>query len=262
MPQIQGIRSFGTTGIFSSLKGQFPINYSAEVGTVYRDLTVALIRRDDLDILFYVSSPRRGSSIILSSWVPDWTAEQYGRPFPMFSRHFKSAGDRTKSFSTSENILKVIGVLVDKVTTMAPLLRDRDTLDGSNIYSHLSYLIQWLASAKSMTVRADPYPSGENIETAFWKTLLCNTGSDGHVIAHEYCTHFEAYMRHVYALSHPTDSDLEEPPANTHVDEDSATKFMDPFKEVSADRLFCIIRNGFMGWVPSDTHPEDLICIF
>jgi hypothetical protein len=33
-----------------SLKDQFPINYFAEVGTVYRDLTVALIRWDDLDI--------------------------------------------------------------------------------------------------------------------------------------------------------------------------------------------------------------------
>jgi len=134
-------------------------------------------------------------------WVPDWTAEQYGKPFSMSCIHFNAAGDKRKSFSVTENILRITVVLIDEVTSLTPYIRDRDNLDGSTISSWPIQLHQWIAAPESMISQVDPYPSGETIETAFWKTLVCDNGPDGDAITEEYLTHFKAYKKFIGFLS-------------------------------------------------------------
>jgi hypothetical protein len=92
-----------------------------------------------------------------------------------------------------------------------------------------------------MISQVDPYTSGETIETGFWKTLVCDNGPDCDAIAEEYLTHFKAFKRFIGFLS------KSESTTNGLDDKNSAIQFIVLFNEVSADRAFCITKNGFMG---------------
>lgn len=251
---------YGTLPFSSS--NQFRVDYSVDVTTVYRDLAIAMLGFEGLSVLSFVSSPKRRSSIPLSSWVPDWTVQQHSSPFPLSSTHFHAAGDKTNSsYMISENVLKIMGMLIDKVTVLAPPLIDGDNMEGSNILALMTTGVnQWLTNTTSMAFRADQYPTGENIDTVFWKTLVCDTGPDRGVVLDEYFTHFKAFTTYISTLNSSDHSFLNYSIVNQH--KHSATKFMIRFTDAAADRQFCITERGFIGWVPAGTQPGDLICIF
>jgi hypothetical protein len=92
-----------------------------------------------------------------------------------------------------------------------------------------------------MISQVNPYPSGETIETAFWKTLVCDNGTDGDAITEEYLTHFKAFKRFKGFLS------KSESTTNGLDDKNSAIQYIVLFNKVSDDRAFCITKNGFMG---------------
>lgn len=245
-----------------SIRDQFPIDYTTEVVTVYRNLTTTLLKGDGLNILSYVSRSSRPSKTLMPSWVPDWTVRQYVAPFSAFSIHFNAAGDRPKSFSSLENVLKIVGVGFDKVSEAKPLLGDLENADEMDLPGYPARLNDWLTSTKSMTALTGRYSTRESIDTAFWKILTCDTGPDGLAVSDEYSAHFEEYKKHMHIQSQTDKTKMGWVAAEFRDTFDSALKFADLFHKVSAGRLFCAMESGCIGWTPAETQSGDLICIF
>jgi hypothetical protein len=57
-----------------------------------------------------------------------------------------------KSFSISEDTIKIMGVVIDQVISLASLIITRDNLDGSAISSKPDNWKQWLAGMEPMLV--------------------------------------------------------------------------------------------------------------
>lgn len=101
--------------------------------------------------------------------------------------------------------------------------------------------------------RYDRYPTGESLQEAFWRTLVCNIDMQRKRVGEEYGAYWKL-VHNLYCRTIPNQPTLEELHA--------MTKFEEPMGLFAEGRRFCTTSNGYMGWAPQRTQFGDAVCIF
>jgi hypothetical protein len=94
------------------------VDYALDARDVFKHLAVTfLTKKGSLDILYHCVSPKDSSSLILPSWVADWTAPGWVEPLRSRRLPAKAAGDTEVRLTVDENgeVLSVWGNLVDTI---------------------------------------------------------------------------------------------------------------------------------------------------
>jgi Heterokaryon incompatibility protein (HET) len=188
----------------------------------------------------------------------------------------------------SNDTLIVRGIHFDTITAISkhgfPSL---DEMQGADTHSrtqesqekllnkmehHLESLHDFIDDCTQMATKCSPYPTGENLRTALWRTLNGDTTGktplgplphDGHLSNIRAIRPAFAFIKekYLYLRSHTTDS-LSEIAADLAVShfEELVSQFNNPQKVCSSER-FAITRKKYMGLVPRNTRVGDLICV-
>jgi len=116
----------------------------------------------------------------LPSWVPDWTSggpEQTGLSGSFYEAKSRFSPEQYWDFTNNE--LEAPGKIFDTVANIihdtpymisSPTLRDLQTL-----ISHFKEMEAWDDECWELVRNLEQYPTGENIWSAYWRALICNT---------------------------------------------------------------------------------------
>ena len=227
----------------------------------------------------------------LPSWVPDWSRRH---AVPLLQSDMFHAGGRERSefrVYEVEKVLSIRGKILDCLETlMDPNLvlesqpdRELQIPDqvGQDQRDLLSILREsaprirhkrgwyknclsacWRLSASSsredfpLPPVEDIYLTGESLQEAFWRTLICNMDMEHREAGPEYRDHWLAlhalYSRFEDVVS--TNLNLQQILA--------MMAFEEPMALFAEGRRFCTTANGFMGWVPQQAQLGDMLCVF
>jgi len=191
----------------------------------------------------------------LPTWVPEWTIEPVYQGFQFSnSSHnpFRAAGDHTLAqlpTITDSGMLEVQGYFFDDV---------QESLRLADLYDHdgdpVKTLEEWTAGAQlcePVDLETRPYPTGESVIEAYWKTLLtnCANGVEHQTTADEAAELRSAFMRWSGRTS---DADVTEEYG------------VSPFRNLK-HRMWgwtvCITAKGYFGHVPAPTKKGDRTCV-
>jgi Heterokaryon incompatibility protein (HET) len=274
-------------------------DYRKSVEQVYTDVTRDIISMEDEDRLSLLSLagigyPRAMTS--LPSWVPEW-----------------GSGDRTTSFTNTgnrkersiydyqacgmmgpnlrlgseSNLLVVAGLRVDTIRSIGmepPLTIGSSAIHPSTYTESDARLIQWRREAWNLAQRdtSRPYPTGEALSEAFWRTLMGNRllSSEGYTrpAPAEYGAYFRAaekvrpYRKHFYGASNLSNLELYRRiqvlkqggfgSVEDYMEcNNQGTKYEAVVGPHSYCRSFCCTSNGYMGLVSPGCKVGDMVCI-
>jgi hypothetical protein len=172
--------------------------------------------------------------------------------------------------------IEIKGIVVAEVSHLGPAWE----MDLVNQEASTCLLdgITWRQDAFELASRwaADPYPTGEVLPEAFWRTVIGNRTPNERPappIYHEHGNTFEVTQQILKNRLNGEDlGDIAESLAAdfpTAMFEDIEEQILDSFtlpyavamKQCSLHRKFCVTDTGYMALVPLGTKNEDLICI-
>jgi hypothetical protein len=234
------------------------VDYSLSVEQVYINFAkYELFHREDLQIL---SSATVVSNLSLPSWVPDWTyTPSEGRPITselemnwgLVRAGGLDYGGPEIRISSDEKTLQVQGAIFTKPLLISEIYQTPRSNDfGERAYDLKSTFIRQIYEISC--AGPDPYPNGEPRIEAFLRALTHN--------CMDWCHHIKGAITitcndgmHVldkYRLF-----------GIPSVTEHSAG--MAEFeKAMEMNRRFCLMENGYFGWVPQATEMKDCIAMF
>ncbi|KAL2194274.1 hypothetical protein P885DRAFT_43556 [Corynascus similis CBS 632.67] len=255
-----------------------PANSAAKL---YRDVAAAYIEAGrGIDVLHHAGLPQR--LISLPSWVPDWSTKSRQ---PLHSSQYRCTRDTISGLQLLSNgYLRIRGAFVDAAnvllhkldlqrlgpvtdaTVLSGLQNKMWILENDPIFPPLPFAADRdrsfgaiVAHAEQMALMLLPsYPTGENICTAVWRTLVANRGwllpddPDGERLAH-------AAWR--AARPDPFDNAWWPP----HPLDESAREAIWPFQaavlKTGQGYRFGITACGYMGLFPKECESGDLVAI-
>lgn len=214
----------------------------------------------------------------LPSWVPDWSKRH---PFqPLQSKAYSAGGESEPRFRFSGNgtVLSIKGRVLDPINTLMGLeiiTQDPKEKHTEDLMTRLklchNYKRKWYRFCASacwslcgrpiqedipLPSNQDVYPTGETLQEAFWRTLLCNNDMQRSKVSSEYGAHWSIVHRW-YCNS---GNIVGNPPSMEEIT--GMMLFEEPMDLFAEGRRFCTTFNGRMGWVPQRAQIGDLVCIF
>jgi Heterokaryon incompatibility protein (HET) len=259
-------------------------DYSKDVQDVYINVAIHSLRSTNtlclLQSLPWTLPQNGGFGGIssLPSWVPDWSRRHAVPSLPRTTFH---AGGREPSefrVYDTENLLAIKGRIFDYVgALMQPdkivLARGNETVEDwlSSFKAIHHFKREWyksclFACCNITGQRAneefpipsvhDRYPTGESLQEAFWRTLICNMDMQYQKAGPEYRDHW-LHVHHLYSSSADIKSYKGQMESILRM-----KAFEEPMALFAEGRRFCVTAKGYMGWVPQVARPGDLFCIF
>ncbi|RMJ09839.1 hypothetical protein CDV36_010530 [Fusarium kuroshium] len=142
---------------------ELPVDYSLPYEEVFKLTTRSLIQQSGiLQCLFRTAEEKRSPT--LPTWVPDWCAEfnkehlNSDMAWVEVPRFYKAAG-RTEAITrdtSSDKILDLRGVVLDRIATVGPILETRKTIEET--------ISLWQDNPSTQ------YPRGGTYREASWRT--------------------------------------------------------------------------------------------
>jgi hypothetical protein len=240
----------------------FVVDYSLSVEQVYRNFAkYELFQRQDLNIL---SSAAAVTNLDLPSWVPDWTySPPEGRPLAS-TTHMQLwlhagglPGEPVLRLSDNQNTLYVKGIVFTKPQIIGatkqqfseePLGLDDDTVQSVFNINSSFYRETYRVASQA----PDPYPNGEPQIEAYVRTLNYNYIS--------WHTRFQNSVPCTIADGMKFLAKYKVIHAAPVTDTDPGSAAFE--SRVEGDRRFCLMENGYFGWVPQTIQMTDRIAMF
>jgi Heterokaryon incompatibility protein (HET) len=227
----------------------------------------------------------------LPSWVPDWSRRH---AVPQLQSDMFHAGGRERSdfrIYEGEKVLAIRGKYLDCLETLmdpnavlesqrdrelqVPDQAGQDQTDRLAVLREFAPRIRhkrgWYQSCLSACWRLSPrspkedfplppiediYLTGEPLQEAFWRTLICNMDMEHRKAGPGYRDHWLA-LHTLYSRF--------EDVVNTNLNLQQILAMMafeEPMGLFAEGRRFCTTSNGFMGWVPQQAQLGDMLCVF
>jgi len=240
------------------------IDYKLPCQEVYQSWAMHSINNGSLKLL---SLAERGpkSKLDLPSWIPDWSSapEQVSRN-PLFGLGFEAAGEAKAEVSILEDgrVLNVAGLMVDSIQCVGSYVlgsRKREAVDG-NRSEYPRDEIEWLKECDDIASAARPYPTGEDFAEAYARMIVCNQKMTparfkrGAEASQDDPN--DAFFREGYRCIRRRS--LEWPPG---INPETMLQYTKSINSVTTGRKFCATEGRYLGWVPGDAAPGDIICI-
>lgn len=230
-------------------------DYSLDVQEVYGKVARFLMTRDrSLAVLCDVRNPKTLQG--LPTWTPDWSIplEIQKTSGSRLRGQYKAARstEARPVFSNDLRVLFLDGVVFDGIRTLSNVL-----LPSPGDY--LESVPQW----ESIVQSAQPHPTGEDMATVFWHTLIADNGVRG--------DESDKYHRDLYdaweninerniALVQKRKSNWT-PLVEIQTLNMRAVEFHAAMVEVCVGRRIFVTTQGYIGLGPADAREDDLICV-
>ncbi|KAN0108841.1 heterokaryon incompatibility protein 6 OR allele [Hyaloscypha variabilis] len=240
------------------------IDYELSYQQVCQNWAMHSIKKGSLKLL---SLAERGpnSKLDLPSWIPDWSSapEQVSRN-PLFGLGFEAAGEAKAEVSILEDgrVLNVAGLTVDIIQRVGSYVlgsRKREPVDDKGLLSLPRDEIEWLKECDDIASAAEPYPTGEDFTEAYARMIVCNQkmtparfqrgAEDSQDDPND------AFFREGYRCIRRS---LERLPG---INPETMLQYTKSINSVTTGRKFCATKRRYLGWVPGDAAPGDIICI-
>ncbi|KAF1952608.1 hypothetical protein CC80DRAFT_507796 [Byssothecium circinans] len=263
-----------TTGESPDKRG-LTVDYSLDVGEVYRRFVVwDIMKNRSLSTLSIISDNSK-TDCGLPSWVPDFSNHKYFLPDYMFTfeaTRTRQIGSEAR-ISPDGKILTLKGKRIDAVKRIArrqypgPLSRSPD---GKLNMEAVGRQRAWLRECKDIAIEDHPAneqalsPSFQYWKSStwgmsnerfrqFWRTMIWGHTRTGSKAGTQYRTHLRAYGGFIYA-------NLED--ENVLSKRGVAQELIESCFVVRLPyRKFCSTRKGSIGWVPRGAQVGDVICV-
>jgi hypothetical protein len=167
-------------------------DYHMSVGQLYKNITMSLLHRPDLNALGASGIHDKNSEQRMPSWVSDWSASDPSVPLdwvdseysdgtayaPSQPPNFRASGSTTSSpvFGRQNSLLGLEGFLIGQVDTVGTLSRARYLHHVSHMfqlcvqcYDKMKQLKNWEEVARVWS--RERYLTGEKNRDAYWYTL-------------------------------------------------------------------------------------------
>lgn len=277
---------FALYGLVHQREGDHPLllpSYNKSCAQVYTDAAIYFLEEYQslapLQRVAWTLPQNGGFGGIegLPSWVPDWSKRH---PFIPLESQFYSAGGYPKAsfrLSTNGAVLSIKGRILDRIDELMSFdivtqdQKEKQTPETfALLKSTLEYKRRWYKFCVSASCRLtgrtvtedipfpssqDSYPTGETLQEAFWRTLVCNKNMQGQKVGEEY----GSYWKIVHRL-YSCDDVFENMPSHDEIM--SMMLFEQPMDMFAEGRRFCTTVNGRIGWVPQRASLGDFVCVF
>lgn len=202
----------------------------------------------------------------LPSWVPEWDHPVYRPPLSdtddydpeLQSMHYRAAAETKPMIKLGSNgTLEIEGAIVDEIACMSPMryeFTDADTDSNPNLTEEcMSAVLEFERDARSMIATIDVYPSGENVEEAYWRALSGNKTVAHEELPADFENTYTAFKEFIVVID-------DEEAAGEVVRR--AQPFYMALTAMSLGRRFCMFKSGCFGSVPRESVTGDVIAIF
>ena len=237
----------------------FDPDYAEPFESIVRRFGAALVHRGRSEQLIMhaglASQPSR-----FPSWIPDWTRPD-GRLIlkpPDGAHHYDAAKGTTAHMSVTDNNTTLVlrGGMFDVITKVGQCHMDHP--DYASTSKPLQPVVDRLAEADSMIADLDPYPTGESVADAFWRTLIANREN--------YAALDEAPKELGDLLPLSRGVLRGRLAKDRHADPDgrkmtAAWPYLAPMLKTFEWMQFCVTRKGYMGLCANGTKPGDLLYV-
>ncbi|KAF2399295.1 HET-domain-containing protein [Trichodelitschia bisporula] len=274
------------------------INYDKPLADVQIDLAKYIIRHalsSSTLWLSYVDSAHHSED--LPSWVPDWTSD---------FRYTNSLGCTYYLFDEIPHVpvlqrvglsneLYLIGQVFDTVGTIIhqmPYLAPTTANDIDGLIRNTREMEGWDDACWELATTLDPYPTGEHIFDAYWRTLIFNREERGVAAPADMKRAYSLWASVFGTFNEFADSVKRDAAAGSGGADPpkrslwswwewlrgvfglfwklgtlqnqikGAERFSSAFRTFSVGRKFFASKDGLMGWVPATACEGDVLCYF
>lgn len=244
-------------------------DYDSPVDELLTKLDCSFLQAGDLRFLsFFDKHALERSSDNRATWAPSWLSPDPGRnAFLEYDVPFCATCSRRAEPRLSVNTMSLTlqGIILDELCLLG-LSLDLSVLsevvegDWRNVHMYRE-MVRFLDSCEQVSLTAEPAShAGQTAKEAFWRTLICNTINGGKLAPQSLEASFDAYREAVvWMLQDCAPLDYEVESAETSL---QSTKFRQALMKWVGGRVFCRTKNGYMGMVPAESKPKDLVCAF
>lgn len=252
------------------------IDYRLSCEQVYQSWAMHSINEGGLKLL---SLAERGpnSELDLPSWIPDWSSapKQVIRN-PLFGLGFEAAGKTKAEVSILEDgrVLNVVGLTVDIIQRVGSFVVG-SRKSGPVDYKPLEYEslvrreIELFNECEYIASAAQPYPTGEDFTEAYTRMIVCNKkmtpalfqrgAEDSQDDPND--DFFRKGYRYIRRLQEGLLKSREPRERFTGIKLETMLQYIKSINSVTTGRRFCATKRRYLGWVPGDAAPGDIICI-
>lgn len=223
-----------------------------------------LAQKNNLEVLYRAGV--QGHKLLAPSWVPNWYGKQTDFGFeyaqgpwdPLRRPAFFNIGRGTQvkiERVPDPTILRLQGVVIDKVKLLANRHLDIPSDQVQDKDFLLAQKRRHVEECDAIVSSLRTYPTGEPLETALWKTLICGVTLDIQRAPEE--PYAAAYLAWRKCLCHEFSS-----PQDMH----SLQQRQQPFREATdafnGDKLFGSTAAGYVGMFNKSTRAGDIVVAF
>lgn len=221
------------------------VDYTCTVEQLYIKTATQIIRTSsNINILLACLHIK---SLVLPSWVPDWSHWEFGSYGTTLSKFYNVCGTDEDGVRVCGNQLQVAGCLIDEIEYASEAIGPNFvTLDQG-----LTERRAWLRKEyDEITQRLEQkgYSDEEMIGETFWRTLIGNITLWELPATYAYQAFFNALVEYS-----PNDCSLEK--------KDMAQEFCDAVRRRSRYRRLAVTKKGYIGAVPITANQGDVVCM-
>jgi len=218
-----------------------PVDYDITAEQLFITVAVQILSSSPcLDILY---SNFGNKTLKLPSWVPDWSTWRVASQGLALNHTYLACGSTIPQYRLrSMTELDVSGCLVDQIAQQSERIGQRFAFIGAPGQD------TWLKEQLEFVCKAEPYPTGEQISSVLWRTMIGNTTFDEEEAGEDYGRYFEAY-RSFSERSSPTQNRM-------------GREFVTAVRRRSRYRRLCLTEKGYFAAVPEGAELGDWIVMF
>jgi Heterokaryon incompatibility protein (HET) len=243
-------------------------DYKLSPADVFQDVAVGFLLKS-LDILSVVGDPGWKMIYSMPSWVPDWSGQlrEHAYLFSNYGHSLNACGNTSPlvRFSADCKTLYAQGVILDRVSSFNRTFASHGIRNpkswgvqiiGQNYLedAFLALLSIRFRFGERMVFRLKHYPTGEDVESVYHKTLIGNADIGQNSASGKSLAEMYAAFRRKWALlpgeSAGIDKDTEETVAAVYARAVWAASY---------GRKIFITKGGYVGLGPASTHRNDCI---
>lgn len=255
-------------------------DYTKSVEQVYMNAALYLFSQENcISQLLYCSGigwPRNYES--LPSWAPDWSI--VGRcvigNLPTWSESYRTSFRLPVQtpYITHGHMLGLNAILVDEAEHLGNeferIKSDPDTGWTENSGDTHEKTVFWLCEAQALAQHAGPVnydKTGQSIEEALWRTLICDAPSSGVEAAQNMWPASQTFGQYYrYAIQYLVlDQKIEDDTGLTREDiyirMRLASRWLTSAQSKCYSRRFCITKNGYMCVLPARSKKGDVVAV-
>ena len=160
-----------------------------------------------------------------------------------------AGGSMTQLVETNiPEVLGVRGVQIDEITSLANKYHLKDDRVAQGLSAHLDWKREHLRQADIIMSKLLLYPTGKDLESVLWRTLICDVTLNLERAPPGYRDFYHAWRNMLGMGIKPQDKTEHKP-------------FREAIDAFNDDKVFGSTAGGYVGMFPAAARPSDLIWV-